>query len=148
MVYILSPSNIEAPQLKPVVKLQRVSKAEGGGLPFFQYSAEPAVGQKLVEMQSFFTDYHRIFRESPFWTCKHEQLHQKYNHRRDTGRAEMRQADICAQSNLILGYHGLLFVMRWLWTPWKSENHSKQWIKARVKKTLSACRQIANGKRG
>lgn len=63
---------------------------------FSQYLAEQAVGQKLVETQAFLTDCHRIIREAAFWTCKHEHLHQKYNHTRDTGRAEMRKADKCA----------------------------------------------------
>lgn len=123
-----------ASQLKPAVKLP-ASKAKGGGLSFSQYSAEPAAGKKLVETQGFLSDCHRILRETPLWTCKHGQLHHKDNHRRDTGRAEMRPADIRAQAHLILGYHTLLSVMRWLWTPWKSGNHSKQWIKPRVKKT-------------
>lgn len=104
-------------QLKPIVKLSHEyheQKAEGEGLAFFQYLVEQAGGQKPVGTQSFLTDYQRMWREAPFSPCKHEQLQHKHGHGRDSRRAEMRPAEICAQSNLILGYHRLPSVMRWL----------------------------------
>lgn len=116
LVYVLSSSYIVAlffSQLKPIVKLSHEyheQKAEG----FFQYLVEQAGGQKPVGTQSFLTDYQRMWREAPFSPCKHQQFQHKHGHGRDSRRAEIRPAEICAQSNLILGYHRLPSVMRWL----------------------------------
>lgn len=150
VVYILSPSNILASQLKSVVKLQ-VSKLKVRICPFFQWSAEAAVGQKLVETQGFLTDYHRLFREAPFWTVSMNNCIINtilYTFTGETLGEQKWDKLTYVPNQTILGYHRLLSVMKWLWTPWKSENHSKQWIKPRVKKLPSACRQISNGKRG